>query len=209
MGSAIARSFLQSCCLAYFGCCPGPLETPAARITLMTPAAKPSKRNTIIPHGEIPSHLSSAQPMNAPTRTPATSSVERRKPRARADGSLLELGPASTCRLGPFWWASRSPRCWSLAERAASSADRLLFPLSSPVSPAMCGGPQFDTGVASKPRYFLPSQKAARTIVLEGRSVKKPPHCETLLKALHFQPFPPGLLAAGTSAARGSLRLMA
>jgi hypothetical protein len=56
----------------------------------MTPAAKPSKRNTIIPHGEIPSHLSSAQPMNAPTRTPATSSVERRKPRARAEGSLFE-----------------------------------------------------------------------------------------------------------------------
>ena len=60
-------------------------ETPAARITLNTPAAKPSRRNTIIPHGEIPSHLSSAQPMNAPTRTPATSSVESRKPRASAE----------------------------------------------------------------------------------------------------------------------------
>ena len=68
------------------------------------------------------------------------------------DGSLFELGPASTCRLVPFWWASRSPRRWSLAERAASSADRLLFPLFSPVSPAMLGGPQFDTGVSSKPR---------------------------------------------------------
>src|SRR5262249_10396125 len=137
----------------YFGFCPGPLETPAARITLMTPAAKPSKRKTIIPHGEIPSHLSSAQPRNAPTRTPATSSVERRKPRARADGSLFELEPASTFRSGPFWWANRSPRRWSLAERAASSADRLLLlPLSLPVSPAMLGGPQFDTGAASKPR---------------------------------------------------------
>ena len=28
--------------------------TPAARITLRTPAAKPSNRNTISPHGEIP-----------------------------------------------------------------------------------------------------------------------------------------------------------
>src|SRR4029077_452090 len=156
----------------------------------MTPAAKPSNRNTIIPHGEIPSHLSSAQPMNAPTRTPATSSVERRKPRARADGSLFELEPASTCRPALFGGASRSPRRWSLAERAASSADRLLFPLSSPVSPAMLGGPQFDTGVASKLRYVLSPQKAARTIVFGGRRVKKPPHCERCLKAQCFHMFP-------------------
>ena len=64
----------------------------------------------------------------------------------------LRTGPVSACRPGPFCWASRSPRLWSLAERAASSADRLPFLLSSPVSLAMSGGPQFDTGVASKPR---------------------------------------------------------
>ena len=33
--------------------------TPAARITFSTPAAKPSSRNTISPHGEIPSQRSS------------------------------------------------------------------------------------------------------------------------------------------------------
>ena len=76
------------------GPCPVPLEIPAARITLSTPAAKPSSRNTISPHGEIPSQRSSTQPMNAPTRTPATSSVESRKPRASADGSALRTGPS-------------------------------------------------------------------------------------------------------------------
>ncbi len=38
--------------------------TPAARITLRTPAAKPSNRNTISPHGEIPSQRSSSQPIS-------------------------------------------------------------------------------------------------------------------------------------------------
>src|SRR5260370_41505126 len=61
--------------------------TPAARITLRTPAAKPRSRNTIIPQGEVPSQRSSSQPMAAPTTTPATNSVESRKPRAIADGS--------------------------------------------------------------------------------------------------------------------------
>src|SRR5262249_4369860 len=69
----------------------GPLETtPAARITLSMPAAKPRSRNTISPQGEIPSKKSSTQPNAAPTRTPATSSVESRKPRAIADGSEAE-----------------------------------------------------------------------------------------------------------------------
>jgi hypothetical protein len=61
--------------------------TPAARITLRTPAAKPSSRNTIIPQGAIPSKRSSTQPSAAPTTTAATSSAESRKPRAIADGS--------------------------------------------------------------------------------------------------------------------------
>lgn len=63
--------------------------TPADRITLRTPAAKPSSTKTIIPHGEIPSQRSINQPTAAPTKTPATSSVESRKPRAIADGSAV------------------------------------------------------------------------------------------------------------------------
>src|SRR2546428_13411920 len=67
--------------------------TPAARITLRTPATKPSNKNTIIPHAEIPSQRSISQPTAAPTRTPATSSAESRKPRAIADGAAGEGGP--------------------------------------------------------------------------------------------------------------------
>ena len=63
--------------------------TPAARITLRTPAAKPSSKNTISPHGEIPSQRSSSQPIIAPTTTPATSSVDSRKPRAYAEASAV------------------------------------------------------------------------------------------------------------------------
>ena len=40
--------------------------------------------------------------MNAPTRTPATSSVERRKPRASADGSLFEPEPSFGLRARPL-----------------------------------------------------------------------------------------------------------
>jgi len=47
------------------------------------------------PHGEIPSQRSSSQPITAPTRTPATSSVDSRKPRAIADGSAVWRGPES------------------------------------------------------------------------------------------------------------------
>src|SRR5262249_11826026 len=61
--------------------------TPAARITLRTPAAKPRSRNTIIPQGEIPTQRSSSQRRAARTTPPATGSVESRKPRAIADGS--------------------------------------------------------------------------------------------------------------------------
>src|SRR4029078_499096 len=62
---------------------------PAARITLRTPAAKPSSKNTIIPHGEIPSQRSISHPTAAPTSTPAQSSVESERPRAIADGSAV------------------------------------------------------------------------------------------------------------------------
>src|ERR1700751_1984553 len=60
----------------------GPAMRPAERITLSTPAAKPSKRNTMSPQGEMPSQRSISQPMPAPTTTPATSSLETRKPLA-------------------------------------------------------------------------------------------------------------------------------
>src|SRR4029077_6713550 len=63
--------------------------TPAARITFNTPAAKPSNKNTMSPHGEIPNQRSSSQPITAPTSTPATSSVDNRKPRAIAEGSAV------------------------------------------------------------------------------------------------------------------------
>src|SRR5262249_40889844 len=60
---------------------------PAARITLSTPATNPNSRPTISPHGELPSHRSRNQPIIEPTTTPATSSVESRRPRAIADES--------------------------------------------------------------------------------------------------------------------------
>ena len=105
-----------------------PDTTPAARITLSTPAAKPSKRNTIIPHGEIPSHRSSSQPMNAPTSTPATSSVESRKPRASADGSVAGRDAEPLRMRGArLVWSSRSPRL--LEPRGESGLVGRRFPL--------------------------------------------------------------------------------
>src|SRR5512135_1709397 len=77
LAACAARPYLS-------GPCPVPSSgagmRPAERITLSTPAAKPSKRNTMSPQGEMPSKRSSNQPMPAPTRTPATSSLESRKP---------------------------------------------------------------------------------------------------------------------------------
>src|SRR5438876_11220677 len=57
-----------------------PEATPADRITLTTPAVKPSSKNTISPHGDVDSKRSNPQPMTAPTITPATNSDESRKP---------------------------------------------------------------------------------------------------------------------------------
>jgi hypothetical protein len=59
-----------------------PETSPAERITLSTPAAKPSNTNTMSPQGETPSKRSIIQPMPAPTSTPATSSLESRNPLA-------------------------------------------------------------------------------------------------------------------------------
>src|SRR5262249_56443830 len=54
--------------------------TPAARITLRTPAVKPSSKKTIIPNGDDPSQRSRSQPIPAPTRTPAMSSADNLNP---------------------------------------------------------------------------------------------------------------------------------
>src|SRR5215208_6211321 len=59
--------------------------TPADLITLTTPAAKPSRKNTMSPHGDVDSKRSKPQPITAPTTTPAINSEESRKPRAIAD----------------------------------------------------------------------------------------------------------------------------
>src|SRR6516162_5056910 len=96
---------------------------PAERITLSTPAAKPSRRNTVSPQGEMPSRRSINQPMPAPTKTPATSSLERRKPLAYPDAVAVCCAPAPSEGSRPAWrvWPSPSLSRWSLAERAASS----------------------------------------------------------------------------------------
>src|SRR5205085_9803952 len=47
-----------------------PGTTPATRITLRTPAAKPSSRNTIMPHGDMPTARSSTHPIAVQPKTP-------------------------------------------------------------------------------------------------------------------------------------------
>ena len=70
-----------------------------------TPAVKPRSANTNVPHGKDPSPRSISQPMPAPTRTPAISSDESRKPRASAEGSVAgrDTGPVSAARVAPIW----------------------------------------------------------------------------------------------------------
>ena len=135
--------------------------TPAARITLRTPAAKPSSRNTISPHGEIPSQRSSSQPISAPTRTPATSSVESRKPRANPEAlAAAGRGPVSfsDARLAV---SSRLPRRWSLAERAASSSGGSLRSPCPRLSSAM-----LSTCSDKKASACPAALKAARTLLI-------------------------------------------
>src|ERR1700733_9925914 len=57
-----------------------PATTPVERITLSTPAAKPSRRKIISPHGAVRNQRSTSQPRPAPTTTPATNSLASRKP---------------------------------------------------------------------------------------------------------------------------------
>src|SRR5262249_54818512 len=116
--------------------------TPAARITLRTPAAKPRSRNTIIPQGEIPSQRSRSQPIAAPTTTPATNSVESRKPRAIADGSAGGGGAVPLSEGRPAAGRpSRPPRRLSLAESAASSGGSCSRSPFSRASSAMLSTP--------------------------------------------------------------------
>lgn len=126
--------------------------TPATRITLRTPAAKPSSRNTIIPHGEIPSHLSRSHPIPAPTRTPATSSVDNRKPRAIAEASPVDRGPGSLSegRLGRNS-PSRSPSRSNRADSAASSGGGCPRSPLSRASSAMLRHPRRFRWVAAVP----------------------------------------------------------
>src|SRR5580704_7328576 len=81
LAACVARPYLSGSCRVPSSSA-GPAMRPAERITLSTPAAKPSKRNTMSPQGEMPSQRSMSQPMPAPTTTPATSSLESRKPLA-------------------------------------------------------------------------------------------------------------------------------
>ena len=97
--------------------------TPAARIILRTPAAKPNSNNTIMPQGEVPSQRSNNQPSPAPTNIPATNSADNRKPRASADVSAFAPRPWPFSEGRSEWcWPSRSPSRCNLAASAASSA---------------------------------------------------------------------------------------
>src|SRR5262249_6129042 len=123
------------------------LTTPADRMTLRTPPAKPSTT-----HGDVPSKRSNTQPKKKPIATPPTSSADSRMPRAKPDMSVVDpdAGPGSAGRRGPTW-SSRSPRRRSLAESAASSAGR-DSPSFPRVSPLMSRHPPHHVPAAFKAR---------------------------------------------------------
>ena len=137
--------------------------TPAARITLRTPAAKPSSRNTIIPHGEMPSQRSSSQPMPAPTRTPATSSVDKPKaagdPRRIGGRTLTGLTVGRTVGLDmaePFA-ETLQPR----GERGLVGRWLIAITVCSRASSAMLSTP----ATVRRDRGHSAAPKAARTIL--------------------------------------------
>ena len=74
------------------------------------------------PTAKFPASDRAASPINAPTSTPATSSVDSRKPRANAEASAVLTRTVARFRMVGSQLSSRSPRRWSLAERAASSS---------------------------------------------------------------------------------------
>ena len=120
--------------------------SPAERIAFNVPAAKPSMRNTIIPHGDQPVSRSISQPMNPPTMIPATNSLDNRNARPRFDGFSTRLPVSSSGSRGFGLRApNRSPSRRSRASSAASSASRArrLFPsggrLAAIVNPSHYG----------------------------------------------------------------------
>ena len=127
------------------------------------------------PRGDVDRRRSMPQPIPAPTRTPATSSDESRKPSAMAEA--LD----ATSPFPPAGWSvlslrlsrsadNRWSRLPSLAESAASSGDfsRLPSPLPS-VRSAIFGDP---TRVAGNRNYAPSPSKAARTILTAPSRVK-------------------------------------
>jgi hypothetical protein len=185
---------------------------PAARTTLRTPAANPNSRNTIIPHGEVPSHRSNNQPKAAPTKTPATNSADNRSPRASADRSPL-APPSGSFSEGRSdrCWPSRSPSRCNLADSSASSAGGSLrssswraWAMNRPCETfwAICSGIRCIKTQTMHSRCMLaqctrPKQRfqqdrgrsaapeAARTILSGSGQVKKP---HSLVKLLtHMQ----------------------
>src|SRR5882724_6931037 len=105
-------------------------DTPADLITLITPATKPSRKNTISPQGDVDSKRSKPQPITAPTTTPAINSEESRKPRAIAEAlaapsPLPDPGWSVLVLRLPRISDKRWSRLPSLAESAASSEDDL------------------------------------------------------------------------------------
>src|SRR5262247_3193824 len=140
------------------------LTTPAERMTLSTPAANPSSRKTIMPHGDVPSQRSISQPRMKPIATPPTSSADNRMPRANPDMSAVDRDaePESADWPGPTW-SSRSPRRRSRAARAASSGGRES--LSFPRVPLL---------MTRHPQPLPARRQGARTILTAQRSVKNP-----------------------------------
>src|SRR5271168_4021914 len=89
-----------------------------ARITFHTPAATPSRKNTIVNAGLVFSAQSRPQPIAPPTRIAATNSLPARRPidmpEARLSGGLDEVARGD---------AAASGRCaFSLPESASSRA---------------------------------------------------------------------------------------
>src|SRR5271154_598012 len=96
----------------------GPRLGEGTRITFHTPAAPPSRKNTIVNAGLVFSAQSRPQPIAPPTRIAATNSLPARRPidipEARLSGGLDEFGRGD---------AAASGRCaFSLPESASSRA---------------------------------------------------------------------------------------
>src|SRR5271168_5257691 len=110
----------------------GPRLGEVTRITFHTPAATPSRKNTIVNAGLVFSAQSRPQPIAPPTRIAATNSLPARRPidiaEPKLSGGAGELGPGA---------AGVGGRCaFSLADsassrvRSAASSSGRSFPLA-------------------------------------------------------------------------------